>query len=256
MITPGSSAWRLAYWPTCGKASLVTREFGVGRIKLTVAKDVVEAVSALFDVFDHYGYLVRQKDTGAYNCRVITNGSAPSAHASAVAIDVNWLTNPYTKNRLVSDLPTTMTTQCQNIVTTKGVKVWRWGGDWDGRPDTVHSFYDAMHFEIIATPEELRAGIERATLTNVVPASKRPVLSEGSRGPVVVDLQRLLTNMGFAVPTTGTFLHLTDQAVREYQKSRGLGVDGVVGPGTWTALLAKLPPLGKDDIRPGKANPT
>jgi len=36
----------------------------------------------------------------------------------------------------------------------------------------------------------------------------------------------------------GAFGSLTDAAVWEYQKAKGLSVDGIVGAKTWAALLA------------------
>jgi len=36
----------------------------------------------------------------------------------------------------------------------------------------------------------------------------------------------------------GSFGAITDTAARDYQRTRQLVVDGVVGPATWTALQA------------------
>ena len=35
----------------------------------------------------------------------------------------------------------------------------------------------------------------------------------------------------------GSFGRSTDEAVRKYQKNKGLAVDGSVGPATWASLL-------------------
>lgn len=253
MAAPGSSEWRKTHWPTCEKAKLKTGRFGPQQIKLHVAAEAFEAVNALFNIMASHGYVVRDKVTGAYNCRKITNGSVPSAHASGIAVDVNWDANPYVKAKLVTDMPRAMIDQICALKTRSGAKVWRWGGDWDGRPETTHAFYDAMHFEIIATPEELRAGISQAVPTPGTVPSKMPLLRKGAAGAAVVKLQELLTRTGHSVPNSGQFLQQTDTAVRAYQRSRGLKPDGLVGPATWTALLNDLPPLEKGDPPPGKA---
>lgn len=249
-MTPGSSEWRAANWPSCERAELVTREFGPQRIKLRVARAAAEAVEALFDVFSRRAYVVRQKVTGAYNCRKITGGSVPSAHASGIAIDVNWDTNPYVKGRLVTDVPDAVVADVAAIRTRAGQRVWRWGGDWDSRPDTPHKFYDAMHWELIVTKQQLASGIERAVVSQG-PAA-RPVLRHGAVGAAVVELQQRLTAEGYKVPTTGNFLDMTARQVRAYQRERGLKPDGIVGPATWTALIHSMPRLASGDIKPGK----
>ena len=80
------------------------------------------------------------------------------------------------------------------------------------------------------------------------PASARPLIWRGSRGPAVADLQRLLNDWirqarGAVRPleVDGIFGARTDAAVRAYQYVMGLPVDGVVGPKTWAALLGPAP---------------
>jgi len=53
----------------------------------------------------------------------------------------------------------------------------------------------------------------------------------------VRQLQHQLRRWGYNIPTDGQFGPRTDNIVRDFQRKRGLGVDGVVGPGTWDALL-------------------
>ncbi len=63
------------------------------------------------------------------------------------------------------------------------------------------------------------------------------LLSIGDVGDVVRELQLALTGIGFATGgTDGAFGRLTDQAVRQYQASRKLAVDGKVGRQTGAAL--------------------
>jgi len=62
----------------------------------------------------------------------------------------------------------------------------------------------------------------------------RPTIRKGDVGPDVMDLFEMLP--------TYYFDDALDKAVRDYQRSRGLSVDGVVGPQTWNALESDAPP--------------
>lgn len=72
------------------------------------------------------------------------------------------------------------------------------------------------------------------------------ILRIGSRGPEVENLQRLLNSHGArpSVDPDGNFGPLTAAAVREFQRSRGLNTDGIVGPQTWAALAGTGPQPG------------
>jgi peptidoglycan hydrolase-like protein with peptidoglycan-binding domain len=75
------------------------------------------------------------------------------------------------------------------------------------------------------------------TWTALLSAGSRPTLRNGSTGNDVRRLQRALTAaLGRTVTIDGIFGSQTDQAVRDYQRSRGLAVDGIVGAQTWDAL--------------------
>jgi peptidoglycan hydrolase-like protein with peptidoglycan-binding domain len=62
---------------------------------------------------------------------------------------------------------------------------------------------------------------------------EHPWLRQGSVGDSVKELQRIL-----GVATDGVFGRLTERAVREFQFSHDLAVDGIVGPATWAKLSA------------------
>lgn len=71
-------------------------------------------------------------------------------------------------------------------------------------------------------------------------AVKLNVLKKGSKGNQVKAVQRMLYAMGYDLGSSkvdGDFGSKTDSAVRAYQKSMGLSVDGSVGPKTWAKLL-------------------
>lgn len=234
----GSAAWRAAHWgPGCDRRQLVTAHWMAGVGRITCDSRALGAFRALGRIFQRHGYPVRSEVTGCYNCRAITGGTVPSAHAQGIALDVCWDTNPYRRDRLVTDMPRAMVEDIEALRTRAGVNAFRWGGDWDGRPETPHSNYDAMHFEIIATPAELAVGF---LCGSVIAADRRTwyLLGRGERG---VAVQQLQTALG--ITADGIFGPATELAVNQYQASRGLPVDGLVGLGTWTALWTKQPPV-------------
>jgi penicillin-insensitive murein DD-endopeptidase len=55
----------------------------------------------------------------------------------------------------------------------------------------------------------------------------------GDRGSDVAEVQSIL-----GIETNGRFGPITQNAVEEFQESRGLNPDGIVGPKTWAALRA------------------
>ncbi|MFD3607978.1 peptidoglycan-binding protein [Streptomyces atroolivaceus] len=75
------------------------------------------------------------------------------------------------------------------------------------------------------------------TWTALLSAGTTPALATGSSGEAVKRLQRALTAaLGRTVTADGAFGANTDKAVRDYQSTRNLSVDGGVGPDTWGAL--------------------
>lgn len=67
-------------------------------------------------------------------------------------------------------------------------------------------------------------------------SSQLPTLYFGSSGIAVRALQQLLVSNGYAVRVDGIFGALTETAVKAFQNQQNLGVDGVVGQRTWSAL--------------------
>jgi len=67
-----------------------------------------------------------------------------------------------------------------------------------------------------------------------------PVVRRGSDGQPVRSLQYLLRARGHAVAVDGAFGPRTDRAVRAFQRSRNLTVDGVVRAATWRALIVTV----------------
>jgi hypothetical protein len=74
------------------------------------------------------------------------------------------------------------------------------------------------------------------------------LLRSGSRGEEVRELQQKLSGAGFDPgPIDGIFGSKTEVAVRKFQESKGITVDGIVGPLTWSKLDSKYIPDKKEE---------
>jgi peptidoglycan hydrolase-like protein with peptidoglycan-binding domain len=70
-----------------------------------------------------------------------------------------------------------------------------------------------------------------------MPNINQPTLRAGSTGPAVRRLQRALRRTpDLSLVVDGVLGSRTDAAVRLFQGTQGLAVDGIVGPATWSAL--------------------
>jgi peptidoglycan hydrolase-like protein with peptidoglycan-binding domain len=75
------------------------------------------------------------------------------------------------------------------------------------------------------------------------PSRADPILQQGSTGEAVEELQLLLARAGFSAGAAdGVFGAMTRTAVMNFQRARGLTVDGIVGPATWAALRGASAP--------------
>ncbi|QOY95410.1 N-acetylmuramoyl-L-alanine amidase [Massilia sp. UMI-21] len=63
-----------------------------------------------------------------------------------------------------------------------------------------------------------------------------PLVQYGNTGERVLTIQYLLQQWGYTLSVTGSFDTTTQNAVKNFQSSHGLGADGVVGNATWPAL--------------------
>lgn len=89
-----------------------------------------------------------------------------------------------------------------------------------------------------------RAAIEREKNNASLPIPTAR-LSEGSRGEQVKQLQNALVRLGFMTQSEmntgpGIFGPRTDDALRDFQRSKGLVVDGIYGPRSQAALMNAL----------------
>lgn len=60
---------------------------------------------------------------------------------------------------------------------------------------------------------------------------------KGDRGETVRQIQKALAGAGLKVIPDGIFGSITEEAVREFQRKKGLQADGVVGPATLALLI-------------------
>lgn len=64
----------------------------------------------------------------------------------------------------------------------------------------------------------------------------------GDQGTAVAEIQGQLVRLGYDVSADGDFGPATAEAVKAFQTSKGMAVDGQVGQDTYTALLGKSMP--------------
>ena len=64
-----------------------------------------------------------------------------------------------------------------------------------------------------------------------------PLVQYGNTGERVRTIQYLLQQWGYALTVNASFDTATQNAVKNFQSSHGLGADGVVGNATWPALV-------------------
>ncbi len=68
-----------------------------------------------------------------------------------------------------------------------------------------------------------------------------PLIRQGSKGPYVCIAQDGLTTLGYNTGgLDGVFGARTTDSVRQYQSSRGLSADGIIGTNTWNTLMKEI----------------
>ena len=191
----------------------------------------------------------------SFNCRKTTSGKSWSAHAWAVAVDINPEENPFTSGALRTDMP-------PEFVRCFKSEGFGWGGEW-------RSVKDAMHFSLApnegGSPRPFRfdralqaAAVElwiaRHHGVNPEPGGDPRPKKKGVKAPPfpgydmeretharktdenVKRFQTRLAKRGWRLDATGKFNARTEQVVRAFQREKRLYVDGVVGKNTWRLI--------------------
>lgn len=78
--------------------------------------------------------------------------------------------------------------------------------------------------------------------TSSTPIAQRPALHYGDSGSCVRELQTRLRAHGQSIAVDGGFGPMTLAAVKRFQTSARIALDGNVGPITWSKLLGTTPP--------------
>lgn len=81
-------------------------------------------------------------------------------------------------------------------------------------------------------------------------SSAPPVLYPWDVSPAVARMQELLSAHGFSLRIDGDFGWRTEVAVKAFQRQQRLKIDGIVGPETWSTLMATVKP-GARPLRQG-----
>jgi hypothetical protein len=159
-----------------------------------------------------------------YAYRPVIGGRSPSFHAAGIAIDLNAPRHPLGRRHTFTP------DQADRIRVLARKYGLRWGGDYQRRPDE-------MHVEVIVPAARAREMVKALQAPPPLPSAPgSPVLRRGSSGKKVQEVQNALRVAGIPVVKDGVFGPATETAVKQFQRSRGLTSDGVVGRRTWAAL--------------------
>ena len=111
------------------------------------------------------------------------------------------------------------------------------GKSKDGKYD-INSPVDVKYLSVVGATQEQPKAKETKTEEKETCIVELPVLKKGDNNGYVKTVQILLNKYNNArLDEDGVFGSGTYKSVLEYQKSRGLGVDGIVGAKTWAQLL-------------------
>ena len=178
---------------------------------------------------------------GIYNRRPIRGGTAWSSHAYGAAVDLRYVKQDQLEAVIIPWLiDNHETLGIQRIHHYRRQKYWEAGKGWVDRSpgqgdDWIHveTHPDRWHD---STPIQSRLnGSQTASAAPSAPTGQKypgKPLKRGSKGQAVKTLQTAL-----GIGADGNFGPQTENKVKEYQATKALVVDGVVGPQTWASLF-------------------
>ncbi|MFS0696733.1 peptidoglycan-binding domain-containing protein [Streptomyces nitrosporeus] len=81
-----------------------------------------------------------------------------------------------------------------------------------------------------------KVGVDYAGLTAGYSWAWNVIIRQGNTGDRVREIQCLANYHGYSLSVDGQFGPSTYNAVIAFQRARGIGADGIVGPSTWRQL--------------------
>jgi len=205
------------------KSLLVTED--VGPFKVTGIRPAVSSLRSVLDnvrgdQIDVYNSL---GTAGMFCARLISGSSNPSNHSWGCAVDIS-----------IDGVLDGLGSGKKDGKTLAGLAAmapffneagWYWGVGFS-------SFEDGMHFEV--ADQTIRTWhADGAFGDRELPEVN---LSIGDVGREVREMQEALASLGFDIIADGFFGQITHSIVMDFQASKGLKPDGIVGPRTREAL--------------------
>ncbi len=163
-------------------------------------------------------------ENAGYTCGVYANTSWWNNYLKGLDRFTKWVAQYYK--------------ECQY----KGSRLDMWQYTANGKIDGIKGSVDISHCyrDFPAEIGEKKTKPAEDSPQDGTVTVKLPILQNGKKGISVKALQFLLIGNGCTCGSwgaDGSFGSATQQAVKNYQKMKGLAVDGVVGASTWTGLL-------------------
>lgn len=175
---------------------------------------------------DHNPHVRDSKGGRVVTARDFTFDNNPS---DGVGVDCHWLAAALVASR---DPRIKYIIWNGRIISSKQ-QPWQWRSYHGKNPHKHH-----LHLSVMAG-EKLFDDVSEWDLTLDLAATEKPTaelnffdLRRGSKGEAVRQLQERLRLLGLLDGVDGDFGHATEKAVRNFQYSSKLRVDGIVGPNT------------------------